>query len=143
MEPAAKSSSSFDISSSSLCNDFVFNKPTKTLFDARTFAYCIPFIRSIIRIATAITTYNQNKEAPLDNLQKKRVIIDVTKWAFTSILVDIIPLSFIPFLGTIAGVAGLFALIATVFEIKPIVEFLTPNPLANGILIYSAEPKKV
>jgi len=60
------------------------------------------------------------------------------------LLVDIIPLSFIPFLGTIAGVAGLFALVATVFEIKPIIEFLTPNFLPNAILIYTAtEPAAI
>jgi len=132
------------INSSSLFSNFVYNKPTEKALDARTIAYCIPVVRSIIRIATALTTLNQSKETPIDNLQKKRVIIDITKWAATSLLVFIIPLSFIPFLGTIAGVAGLFALVATVFEIKPIIEFLTPNFLPNAILIYTAtEPAAI
>lgn len=131
------------LNTSSLFSNFVFNQPTEKALDARTYAYCIPVVRSVMRIATAIATINQNKETPIDNLQKKKVIIDVTKWAVTSLIVDIIPLSFVPFLGTIAGIAGLFALIATCFEIKPIAEFLSTNTLANTITIFAAtEPTR-
>ncbi len=118
--------------SNSLFSNFVYNKPTDVFIDERTIAYCIPVVRSVVRIATAITTINQPKKAPIDNLQKKKLIVDVIKWAATSLIVDIIPVSFIPFLGTIAAVAGLFALVATYYEIKPIVEFLTgANAIKN------------
>jgi hypothetical protein len=124
------------INTNSLFSNFVYNKPTDKALDARTLVYCIPLIRSVIRIATALTTINKTPEPLMDNLQKKKVIIDVIKWAATSLIVDIIPIAFIPFLGTIAAIAGLFALIATCFEIKPIVEFLAgPNTLANVIAI--------
>jgi hypothetical protein len=124
------------VSSSSLFSNFVYNEPTDKALDARTLVYCIPLIRSIIRIATALTTINKAPEPVMDNLQKKKVIIDVIKWAATSLIVDIIPIAFIPFLGTIAAIAGLFAFVATCFEIKPIAEFLAgPNTLANVIAI--------
>ena len=127
------------VSSSALFSNFVYNKTTDKAFDARTLVYCIPLVRSIIRIATALTTISQPPEPAMDNFQKKKVIIDVIKWAATSLIADIVPIAFIPFLGTIAAIAGLFALIATCFEIKPILEFLTgSNTPMNAIAIVSA-----
>ena len=118
--------------------DFSFIKPTEKFLDGRTLLYCLPVVRNIMRIATAITSIHQTRKSdaqPITDLEKKRNWMDIAKWGLGSLVADILPLAFFPFACAIAAIATLFALIVTGYEQYNACKDVTP---AKAFSILSA-----
>jgi hypothetical protein len=99
--------------------DFNFVNPSENFFDGRTILYCLPVIRNVMRIATAIMSIHQARKIDgifISDIEKKRSWIDISKWLLGSFVADVLPLAFLPFIGTIGAIITLVALITTAIE---------------------------
>ncbi len=110
--------------------NFNFIKPSEKFFDGRTIIYCLPVIRNIMRIATAVTLLllaRDSNVAIATDIEIKRNWIDIAKWAAGSFVADILPIAIFPYFGAISAIATLFALIFTCYEQYTTCKDVTPS----------------
>lgn len=103
--------------------NFNFITPSDKFLDGRTILYCLPVVRDIMRIATALS----RSEAQASDYEVKKDWKDIAKWGICSLVTGIIPIFFIPYIGVISAVATLFALIATAYQRKADFNDLSPS----------------